>query len=60
MALNILAYTKYNYTTIKDNSVINLSCTDWDVTEEYNIYHQYDRVDDFWLKIKSNIKKNML
>tara|TARA_B110000858_G_C17713973_1_gene431974 strand:- start:368 stop:1090 length:723 start_codon:yes stop_codon:yes gene_type:complete len=60
MALNILAYTKYNYTTIKDNSVINLSCTDWDVSEEYNIYHQYDRVDDFWLKIKSNIKKTVL
>lgn len=60
MALNILAYTKYNYNIIKDNTVINLSCTEWNENKEYGIYHQYDRVDDFWLKIKSNIKKNML
>lgn len=60
MALNILAYTKYNYNVIKDNTVINLSCTEWDKTKEYSIYHQYDRIDNFWQNIKSNIKKNML
>lgn len=60
IALNILVYKKYNYHLIKDDSVINLSCTDWDLNKEYFIYHQYDRVDDFWSKIKSNIKKTVL
>jgi hypothetical protein len=60
MALNILIYTKYNYNIIKDDTVINLSCTEWDINKEYGIYHQYDRVDDFWSKIKSKITKNVL
>ena len=54
MALNILAYGKYKYRVTKSDYVINLSCTAWDTKKEYFIYHQYDRVDNFWSKVNSN------
>tara|TARA_B110000977_G_scaffold49855_1_gene67750 strand:- start:2950 stop:3687 length:738 start_codon:yes stop_codon:yes gene_type:complete len=60
MALNILAYGKYKYQVTKGDYVINLSCTAWDTKKEYFIYHQYDRVDNFWSKVNSNIQKNIL
>ena len=60
MAFNILAYNKYNYNVIDSNYVINLSCTAWDTKKEYYIYHQYDRVDNFWSKVNSNIQKSIV
>jgi len=60
MAMNILAYNKYNYNVSDSDYVINLSCTAWDINKEYYIYHQYDRVDNFWLKVNSNIQKSIL
>lgn len=60
MAFNILAYSKYNYNVTDSNYVINLSCTAWDTKKEYYIYHQYDRVDNFWSKVNSNIQKSIL
>ena len=60
MAFNILAYNKYNYKVTDSNYVINLSCTAWDTKKEYYIYHQYDRVNNFWSKVNSNIQKTIL
>jgi len=56
MALNLLAHTKYkNLLTIQkpeDRYIINLAQTKWD-REQYYLYHQYDRIKDFF-----NIVKN--
>jgi len=55
LALNIVAYTKYNYIPTKQNLVINLAMTTWDQQIHYFLYHQYDRVKNFWEKLN---KKN--
>lgn len=55
LALNIVAYTKYEYVPVKQNLVINLAMTSWDQQIQYYIYHQYDRVGNFWNKLN---KKN--
>ena len=59
LAFNIVAYYKYKYKHQKSNTVINLAMTDWDIETEYTIYHQYDRVKDFWIKLK-NFKGSIL
>ena len=60
MALNVLLYKKYNYLMTNNNLVINLGCTDWNYSNSFYIYHQYDRFNNFFKYIKKNFKKNIL
>jgi len=60
MALNVIAYNKYNYKVEEKDIVINLGSTYWNTKKEYFIYHQYDRISNFWSKIKTNVKKTAL
>ena len=60
MALNVIAYNKYNYKVTDNNIVINLGSTYWDIQKEYHIYHQYDRIQNFWKIIPSKISKKLI
>ena len=60
MSFNILAYNKYNYKVTDNNIVINLGSTYWDIQKEYHIYHQYDRIQNFWKIIPSKISKKLI
>lgn len=60
MALNIIAYNKYNYKVIEKDIVINLGSTYWNTKKEYFIYHQYDRVNNFWEIVKPKINKHLV
>lgn len=51
LALNIVAYTKYKYVPTEQNLVINLAMTTWDQQKQYFLYHQFDRVKNFWNKL---------
>lgn len=60
MALNVLAYKKYNYSPINNTFVINLGCTDWNYSNSFYIYHQHDRFKNFFKYIKKNFNKSIL
>lgn len=57
MALNIVAYNDFKYKEQFNNSLINLGETFWDTNNTYFIYHQYDRVYNFFNKLKEKTKK---
>lgn len=60
MALNVLVYKKYNYIPTNNTLVINLGCTEWNYSDSFYIYHQYDRFKNFWKYINKNFKKTIL
>jgi hypothetical protein len=57
MALNIVAYKDFKYKNEFNNSVINLAETFWNPDIFFVIYHQYDRIHNFFEKLKSKTKK---
>ena len=57
MALNIVAYNNLNYKLDINNTVINMTETFWDETITYFIYHQYDRVGNFFNKLSEKTNK---
>ena len=57
MALNIVAYKDFKYKNEFNNSVINLAATPWDTDTFFVIYHQYDRIHNFFERLKNKTKK---
>ena len=59
MALNIVAYRDFKYKLVFNESIINMASTFWDQDINFFIYHQYDRIPNFWVKFKEN-KRNLI
>ena len=57
LALNIVAYRDFQYKNEFNNSIINLQQTFWNTDIFFVIYHQYDRIEHFWDKLKEKNKK---
>ena len=57
MALNIVAYKDFKYKNEFNNSVINLAETFWNTDIIFVIYHQYDRIHDFFKRLENKTKK---
>ena len=57
MALNIVAYKDLHYKDEFNNTVINLAETFWNPDKTYFIYHQYDRIHNFFNRLKEKTKK---
>ena len=57
MALNVAAYTDLNYSLHINNSIINMCETFWDETITYFIYHQYDRIGNFFDKLSEKTNR---
>lgn len=59
MALNIVAYKDFKYKFVFNKSIINMASTFWDQDINFFIYHQYDRVPNFWERFKEK-KRNLI
>lgn len=57
MALNIVAYKDFKYKNKFNNSFINLAETFWNTDIIFVIYHQYDRIHNFFERLKNKTKK---
>ena len=57
MALNIVAYRDFQYKGDFNNSIINLAETFWNPDIFFFIYHQYDRIHNFFYRLKERTKK---
>ena len=57
MALNIVAYNELGYKLNINNTVINMTETFWDETITYFIYHQYDRIGNFFDKLSEKTNR---
>ena len=59
MALNIVAYKDFKYKFVFNKSIINMASTFWDQDIDFFIYHQYDRIPNFWERFKEK-KRNLI